>query len=133
MRLSLRISNKEIISKYIQLRAKLTRSLAEDLAKTVKSVKGKMNGYAALESLPDFRYLAIKTVKPLCGLTAHFDTMERMTGAWNEGTICLPSLPKTRRVFLAVRSKIPPRFPVTQKRAAHMSAARFFPSVGWQA
>jgi len=40
---------------------------------------------------------------------------------------------KTRREFLADRSKIPPRFPVAQNRAAHMAAAQFFPPVGGQA
>jgi len=40
---------------------------------------------------------------------------------------------KTSLDFLAVRSKIPPRFPAAQNRAAHMAAARFFPSVGGQA
>ena len=103
------------------------------ITKIVKSVKGKMNGCAALDNLPDFRCSAIKSVKPFCGLTAHFDTMERTTRAWNGETVCPPSLLKTSRAFLAVRSKTSSRFPVAQNRAAHMSASRFFPSVGVQA
>jgi hypothetical protein len=40
---------------------------------------------------------------------------------------------KTDHDFLAVRSKIPPRFPVAQNRAAHKVASRFFTPVGGQA
>jgi len=40
---------------------------------------------------------------------------------------------KTSRDFLAVRSKIPTRFPVAQICAAQKAAAHIFPPVGEQA
>ena len=44
----------------------------------------------ALDRLPDFRTLVIKTVKPLCGLTAHFDIMEKTTEAWTRERYACP-------------------------------------------
>ena len=81
----------------------------EDLVKIVKSVKGKMNGYAAHDSLPDFRFSASKTVKPLCGLTA-FSIQWRTR--YGQGT-ALPTY-QEQAMILASHSKIPPSFAYTK-------------------
>lgn len=73
-------------------------SWTDDLAKSVKPVKGKMNGCAALDNLPAFCYSAAKTVEPLCGLTALFDTMGERDG--NGERYARPPYRKQAVIFL---------------------------------
>jgi hypothetical protein len=100
----------------------------------VKAIKGKVNGFAALDGLPAFRSTASKAVKPLCGLTAQSKERRSRRGMKDEKSDDMPALLCENRLrFFGCSLKIIARFPAVQTRAIRYDDSTSFASSGGQA